>query len=77
MAALALARSGDAPEAKKLVEEVEKTYPTNILLKLYWLPTVNASIELNKGNSSQAIMDLEAAAPYELGEPPPFQEGTL
>ena len=41
--------------------------PTNTLLKLYWLPTINAAIELNKGNSSQALEYLEAAAPYELG----------
>ena len=36
------------------------------MLKLYWLPTINAAIELNKGNSSQALVYLEAAAPYEL-----------
>jgi eukaryotic-like serine/threonine-protein kinase len=67
VAALALARTGDAPRAKALAEELEKSYPTNTLLKLYWLPTINAAIELNHGNSSQAIVDLEAAAPYELG----------
>ena len=37
------------------------------MLKLYWLPTINAAIEVDKGNSSQALIDLEAAAPYELG----------
>ena len=77
LAALALARTGDAPGAKKLVEELEKTYPTNTLLKLYWLPTINAAIELSRGNSSQVLVYLEAAAPYELGGPPPLQEGTL
>ena len=53
--------------AKALVEELEKSYPTNTLLKLYWLPTINAAIEISKGNSSQAIVDLESAAAYELG----------
>ena len=52
VAALALARIGDAPRAKALAEELEKSYPTNTLLKLYWLPTINAAIELNKSNSS-------------------------
>jgi serine/threonine protein kinase/tetratricopeptide (TPR) repeat protein len=66
-AALTLARSGDAPRAKALVEELEKSYPTATIMKLYWLPTINAAIELNKGNSSQASEYLEAAAPYELG----------
>jgi tetratricopeptide (TPR) repeat protein len=66
-AALTLARTGDARRAKVLAEELEKSYPTHTMLKLYWLPTVNAAIELNKGNSSQAIAYLQAAAAYELG----------
>ena len=65
-AALTLARIGDVSRAKALVEELEKSYPTNTLLKLYWLPTLNAAIELSKGNSSQALVLLETAAPYEL-----------
>jgi tetratricopeptide (TPR) repeat protein len=67
VAALTLARIGDAPRAKALAEELEKSYPTNTMLNLYWLPTINAAIELNKGNSSQALEYLEASAPYELG----------
>jgi hypothetical protein len=31
------------------------------------LPTINAAIELSKGNSTQAVELLEATAPYELG----------
>jgi eukaryotic-like serine/threonine-protein kinase len=76
-AALTLARIGAAPRAKTLVEELEKSYPTNSMLKLYWLPTINAAIQLSKGNSSQSLVLLEAAAPYELGDPPPLQVGTL
>jgi len=67
VSALTLARIGDAARAKALTEELEKSYPTNTMLKLYWLPTINAAIDLDKGNSSQAVVDLEAAAPYELG----------
>jgi hypothetical protein len=66
-AALTLARMGDALRAKALAEELEKNYPTNTMLKLYWLPTINAAVELSKKESSQAIVLLEAAAPYELG----------
>jgi len=76
-AALALARSGDAGGAKKLADELAKNYPSHTILKLYWLPTINAAIELNKGNSSQALVYLEAAAPYELGSPAPLLQGTL
>jgi eukaryotic-like serine/threonine-protein kinase len=77
VAALTLARTGDAPRAKTLVGELEKNYPLNTVLKLYWLPTVNAAVALSTGNSSQAIVDLETAAPYDLASPPPLQMGTL
>jgi serine/threonine protein kinase/tetratricopeptide (TPR) repeat protein len=77
VSALALARIGDAPRAKALADELQKAYPTHTLLKLYWLPTINAAIELNKGSSSQALVDLEPAAPYDLGNPPPMLTGTL
>ena len=77
LAALTLARAGDTHRARKLAEELEESYPANTILKLYWLPTIYAAIELNKSNWSQALADLEAAAPYELGVPPPLQVGTL
>jgi len=69
VAALILARIGDVPRAKALVGELEKNYPLNTMLKLYWLPTINAALALNTGNSSQATVALEAASPYELGNP--------
>jgi hypothetical protein len=47
------------------------------VLKGYWLPTIKAAIELNANNSAQALVFLEAAAPYELGRPPQLQVGTL
>jgi len=76
-AAIALARAGDSARATALLKELEKTYPTNTLLKLYWLPIVSAAIELSQNNSTRALVLLEAAAPYELGSPPPLQNGTL
>jgi eukaryotic-like serine/threonine-protein kinase len=66
-AALGLARAGDVSRAQALAEELEKDYPTNTLIKVYWLPTIHGAIELDKNDSSQAIMDVEPAAPYELG----------
>ena len=66
-AALALARIGDVARAKALADELAKNYPSNTLLNFYWLPTIHAAIELSRGNPSQALLDLEPAAPYELG----------
>jgi eukaryotic-like serine/threonine-protein kinase len=77
LAALALARVGDSARARAMVEELERSNPTNTVLKLYWLPTLKAAIEVDSSHAAQALESLEAAAPYELGEPPPTQEGTL
>ena len=76
-AALTLARIGEVARSKAIVEELEKSYPSYTVLKVYWLPTIEAAMELNANNSSQVTVLLEAAAPYELGEPPPLQVGTM
>ena len=77
LAALALARSGEIPHANALADELEKTYPTNTTLKVYWFPIVRAAIALGSQKSADAVVALEAVAPYELGSPPPFQVGTM
>jgi serine/threonine protein kinase/tetratricopeptide (TPR) repeat protein len=77
LAALALARTGETAQAKTLADELEKNYPSETVLKVYWLPTVRAALDLNANNSTQALESLEAAAPYDLGEPEQFQLGTM
>jgi eukaryotic-like serine/threonine-protein kinase len=67
LAALTLARAGETAKAKRLVEQLEKTSSTDTLLKLYCLPTIHGAIEISKNNPPQAIQELEAAVPYELG----------
>ena len=67
LAALTLARAGDTANAKRLLQQLEKTASTNTLLKFYCLPTIDAAIEISKNNPLQAVLDLEAAMPYELG----------
>jgi len=76
-AALTLAQAGEAARARTIVEELERSYPSQTVLKVYWLPAIKAAIELNANNASQALVFLEAAAPYELGAPAQFQLGTL
>jgi serine/threonine protein kinase/Tfp pilus assembly protein PilF len=67
LAALTLARAGETAKAKRLVEQLEKTASTDTLRKLYCLPTIHGAIEISKNNPSQAVQELEAAVPYELG----------
>jgi len=76
-AALAWARLGDAARAKPIIEEMEKNRPSDTVLKVYWLPTIKAAMELDGNNPAQAVVALEAAAPYELGAPPPLQSGIM
>ncbi len=75
--ALASARVGDTARAKALADELEKNYPSDTMLKVYWLPTIKAAMELEANNPAQAVVSLEPAAPYELGAPPPLQLGTM
>ena len=76
-AALTLARTGETARAKAIADELEKNHPSQTVLKVYWLPTIKAALELNAHNSTQALVLLEAAAPYELGQPAQLQLGTM
>jgi eukaryotic-like serine/threonine-protein kinase len=75
--ALALAQSGEVTRARAIVDELEKSYGSQTMMKVYWLPAIRAAIELDANNAKQALVDLEAAAPYELGSPQQLQLGTL
>jgi len=71
LAALALARAGDSDRAQKMADELRKENPLNATINGYWLPTIRAAVEINRKNPVKAIQILEAATPYELGNPVP------
>ena len=48
-----------------MAEQLEKTYPENTVVKIFWLPTIKAAIELRKNNPSKAIRYLEIVEPFE------------
>ncbi len=77
LGALALARTGEAAQAKELRRELVQSDPSNTLLKVYWLPVIDAAIGLKAGKPANALASLEGAAPYELGRPSPNELGTL
>ncbi|MGA7927234.1 MAG: protein kinase [Candidatus Sulfotelmatobacter sp.] len=64
---LTLARGGDQLGAKRIMLELEKNQPSNTFLNVYWLPLVEATAALNRGNGSHALALLESAKAYELG----------
>jgi tetratricopeptide (TPR) repeat protein len=71
LAALAFARSGDSVRAHQLAEDLAKRFPLNTVIDRYWLPTINASIEIKRGKPARAVELLEGAAQYDFGNPLP------
>ena len=67
-AALALARAGDAMQAEKLCEKLDRDYPLDTWTQSYLLPTIRAAIELQRNNPHKAIDILGVALPYEMGD---------
>ena len=71
LAALALARAGEAGKAETFAQELEAEYSKNTVLTLYRMPTIQAAIELSQGNAKRALDILAAVEPFELGLPTP------
>jgi len=67
LTALAFARGGDSTRAVKVADTLQKQFPLASVISGYWLPTIRASVEINRGDPSKAIALLKAAVPYELG----------
>jgi predicted Zn-dependent protease len=74
LGALTYARAGDFAQAGKMADDLAKQYPEDTLLNNYWLPSIRATIELARNNADKAIEILQAAVPYELGNPSPEPE---
>jgi eukaryotic-like serine/threonine-protein kinase len=68
-AALALAVAGDATRAQALADDLAKHFPEDTLVQFNYLPTVHARLALSRNDAGKAIQALQAAAPYELGDP--------
>jgi eukaryotic-like serine/threonine-protein kinase len=66
-AALTLAYSREDAQAQALTDDLSKRFPEDTIVQFNYLPTLRAKLALDKGNASEAIESLRAAAPYELG----------
>jgi serine/threonine protein kinase/Flp pilus assembly protein TadD len=67
-AALALAAAGNT-KAESLVDQLEKQFPEDTIVRLIYLPTIRAELALKRNDPAKAIDILQTAAPYELGSP--------
>ena len=66
IAALVLARAGDAAGAEKLATELDKTFPLDTMVQRYWLPTIRAGVALERKDPNRAIELLKVASTIEL-----------
>jgi serine/threonine protein kinase/tetratricopeptide (TPR) repeat protein len=69
-AALAFAMAGDTVRAESLAQDINKRFPLNTQMQSLWLPAIRAQLALDRKSPAQAISDLQAAAPIELGTIP-------
>ena len=64
-AGLAFAWAGDATRSQAVASELATRYPRNIIISSYYVPTIRAVVELNRGNAAAALDLLQTTAPYE------------
>ena len=68
VAALALGMAGGGQAAQGLVNDLERRFPEDTLVKFNYLPAIRGAVALERNNSSNAIEELQTARLYELGE---------
>lgn len=70
VAALALALNGDEGGTRALLEDLEKRFPEDTIVRFNYVPTLRAQLALlNPNGAAKAIEALAVASPYELGIP--------
>jgi eukaryotic-like serine/threonine-protein kinase len=67
IAALTLAHAEDTNRAETMANNLSRVSPLNATLNRYFLPTIRASIELNRNRGQEALESLTLASDYELG----------
>lgn len=65
--AIALALAGDTADANRLINDLGKRFPRDIVVLTQYLPMARAALALSRGDGAAAIEAPSAASPYELG----------
>jgi len=69
-AALAFAMVGDTARADSLARDLNKRFPLDTQVQSLWLPAIRAQLAIDARNPAQAVQELQAATPFELGQIP-------
>jgi tetratricopeptide (TPR) repeat protein len=65
--AIAFALTGDAANANRLINDLEKRFSQDTVVQSEYLPMARAGLALTTGNAANAVAALTVASPYELG----------
>jgi len=76
-AGLALALSGDSSGAEGPVDDLTTRFPEDSSVRIFYEPVLRAAQALNHGEPSRGIDALEATAPYDLGIPLSWFNGSF
>jgi eukaryotic-like serine/threonine-protein kinase len=68
-AAMAETIAGDTAKSQASVTDLVKRFPDDTLVKSIYLPTLRGQQALLRHDSAKAISELQAGAPFELGQP--------
>ncbi|MGA7920422.1 MAG: winged helix-turn-helix domain-containing protein [Candidatus Acidiferrales bacterium] len=72
LAAMAMARVGNATETTKLVNRLNEEFPLDTMVQSNVFPTIRAMLALSQGQGEQALKPLEKSYGYELAVPQVF-----
>jgi serine/threonine protein kinase len=64
--ALGFALAGEDDRAQAIAKDLDKRFPSDTLLQNFWLPAIQAQIDLNRGNAAHAVDLLQRVSPYDL-----------
>jgi tetratricopeptide (TPR) repeat protein len=59
--------TGDIRRAQTLITDLDKYFPQDTIVQVYYLPTLRAYVALSRNDYSSAIDNLRVASPVELG----------
>jgi hypothetical protein len=67
-----VAEIGDSRLALATCEILDKQYPNGTFIQNYWLPSIRAKVELQRGNAAKAISLLSVTPPFDAAVPDEF-----
>ena len=71
-AALVLARAGEVDQALAMADTLSREAPEDTILLGYWMPSIRAAAQLDRGQATRAVETLRPALVYELSQTAPF-----